>query len=692
MAEHTPALRLTESLPGRLAGTLLAVLWIFSMAAVDAHAFSAFPACVALAVVLVLGMAAVLAGKRLVRMSNTGWCALAVGCYFLIRSMNSYAVVDSWGESALILGGLVYYVAGVYVAQNKNYGSVFAWLVVALLANVLAMWAARQPWFSPELLGRATFTPEGRNSSPMALFIYKNFAGVFLGLGGCVLFAWALWGFCGWRRWVGLLVAAVAIVGSLMSLTRAVFLALPLAVLVLWGMKLLLCLFEDRRLSVLNIVAGCVFLVSFLVALFDLLFGHYLVGIIGGIDTHLRFYIWLAVCEVLPSVPLWGCGANATTWELIPFYSEWQLPNYAHNEYLQVWVDYGLLGLLFSVVLVGGHLLRGLRCLAAESVPEPRKHLAIVCVTVVAVVAGYSFVDFPMHSFAFVSLMAFACGVLSSPFVHREQSWFSGRKWASASQAPLVSVRAQGRLGRCVLLLLAAGWGSAAIALGCRLQAAWCAQWEYNKVCKSGGVDNAAACREMIAGLLPHYPSPALLDTYFMFPQNQVMPAEQERLLKMALAANPKQVFTVTMLAGVLGNQGKYAEAEQLMRDKYRGDGLTWSLLNNWEAYYSLNLMLWGRHEMQQGRHARALSMLDYALKMHSRRGISFKPVWRTGPQPWREAGGIRPGLNKLIEAARTDLRLLRLTGVQPDDSWQLPMTPGGRPALYRFMVEKKDR
>lgn len=690
MAEHTPAVRLTESLPGRLAGILLAVLWIFSMAAVDAHAFSAFPACIALAVVLVVVVTAVLAGKRLVRMSNTGWCALAVGGYFLVRSMNSYAVVDSWGETALILGGMVYYVAGVYVAQNKNYGAVAAWLAFALLANVLAMWAARQPWFGTELLGRAAYTPEGRNALPMALFIYKNFAGVFLCLGGCVLCAWSLWGGCGWRRLGGLLVGAVAVVAAFMCLTRAVYLVFPLAVLLLWGLKLLFRLFEGRKMSVLNIVAGCVFLVSFLVALFDLLFGNHLMGLIGGIDTHLRFYIWLAVCEVLPSVPLWGCGANATTWELIPFYSEWQLPNYAHNEYLQVWVDYGVLGLLFSVVLVGGHLLRGLRCLASESVPEARKHLVIVCMTVVAVVAGYSFVDFPMHSFAFVSLMAFACGALASPFAHREQSWFSGRTWASPGQVPLVPVRAQGWPGRGVLLLLAVGLGGVAVTLGCKLQPAWQAQWAYNEVSRGGGDGRAELRREMIAALLPHYPSPALLDTYFMFPQNQVEPAEQERLLKLALAANPKQLFTATMLVGVLGNQGKYAEAEQLMRDKYPGDGLTWSLLNNWPAYYSLNLIFWGRHEMQQGRRGRALSMLDYGLKIHGWQRISFKPVWRVGPQPWKETGGIRPGLYKLIEAARTDLHLLRLTGVQPDDSWQQPLTPGGRPSLYRAVVQKK--
>ena len=82
--------------------------------------------------------------------------------------------------------------------------------------------------------------------------------------------------------------------------------------------------------------------------------------------------------------------------------------------------------------------------------------------------------------------------------------------------------------------------------------------------------------------------------------------------------------------------------------------------------------------------------MLDYGLKIHGWQRISFKPVWRVGPQPWKETGGIRPGLYKLIEAARTDLRLLRLTGVQPDDSWQQPLTPGGRPSLYRALVQKK--
>ena len=171
MADDKTVSRLTESLSGRLAGWLLAALWIFSMAAVDAHAFSSFPACVLLGVVVLLVLVALLTGRRVVRMSLPGWISLAAGVYFLARCLNSYAVVDSWGETSLILGAVVYYVAGVYVAQNKNHGALVAVLAGALLLNIIAMWAVRQPWFCLEWTGRAAFTPEGANSTPVSLFV-----------------------------------------------------------------------------------------------------------------------------------------------------------------------------------------------------------------------------------------------------------------------------------------------------------------------------------------------------------------------------------------------------------------------------------------------------------------------------------------------------------------------------------------
>ncbi len=675
-----------------MAGWLLAALWIFSMSGVDAHALSAFPVCVVLVAVLLLAGLAVVCGKRVVRMSGTGWFALLAGGYFLVRCLNSYAVVDSWGEAALILGAMVYYVAGVYVAQNKNYGCVLAVLSAALALNLLAMWAVRQPWFCLEWTGRAAYTPEGGNTLPVSLFVYKNFAGVFLGLGGSSLLVCSLWMLRGALRWGGILLGCVAVAASFFCGTRAVLLVLPLAIIVLWGARLLFCLFHNRRLGVVNVLAGVLLVVAVCIVFFDLLFGNQLMSCISGADSHLRYRIWAAVCEVLPSVPLWGCGANATTWELIPYYNEWQLPNYAHNEYLQAWVDYGLVGVLLLVLLLGLHVLRGVRCLASDSVSEGRIHMAITCLQVVVVLALYAFVDFPGHSFAFVVWLAFACGVLASPFSHREHAWFFARKWVHPGRAPHVPVRAQTWPGKLVLLLATAFLAGVSTWLGGKLYPAWRAQWVYNALSKSGEDVNAMARRKLIAQLLRQYPSPALMDTYFMFPQNYVSLAERERFLKITVGANPKQLFTVTMLVDVLGGQKKFAEAECLMREHYVGDSMRSGMLGKWHSFYAFNLLLWGRSEMQQGHHARALSLLDYALRIDREHPVNFSAPWRQGAKPWDACGGVKPGLRHLIDTTRTDLHLLRLTGIQPDDSWQLPLTPGGRPSLYRSYVQKKGR
>ena len=114
------------------------------------------------------------------------------------------------------------------------------------------------------------------------------------------------------------------------------------------------------------------------------------------------------------------------------------------------------------------------------------------------------------------------------------------------------------------------------------------------------------------------------------------------------------------------------------------------SSLNNWPAYYAYNLLIWGRCEMQRGNHAKALSLLEYALALDAVNYTSFNPVWRSGPQPWKEHGGIKPGLRKMVDNCKLDVRMMRAVGTLPDDSWKLPYTPGGKPALYQSMLLKK--
>ena len=682
--------RLTESLPGRVAGVLLALLWVFSMSAVDAHAFSSYPMCLGLLLVLALVAVGILRGCRVVKMSLLGWAGLAAGGYYLLRCLFSYAVVDSWCEAVLIMGAMIYYVAGVYAAQWRSYGWLFVLLSGALLANVVAFRVVELPDFEMVWTGRASQTPAGPNSQPVTLFVYKNAAGVFLCAGACVLGAWSVWMQRGLSRVAGVLAALVALGVSFMCGTRAVYLVLPLALPGIWGVQFLVKLYSGRRIGVLNYLAGIGLTVGAVLLVYELLFGYHLVGVLSDADSHLRYLIWGAVCEVLPTVPFYGCGANVTQWEIVPWYNEWQLPNFVHNEYLQMWVDYGLLGLVLMLGILLAHVVQGVRCMASERVSPDRRVLAGLAVLLLLLTAAYAVVDFPWHSFALASMCAFVCGVLASPFEHIREPLFGGRRWADSSHALVVPVCAQKWPGRALLLALLAcvSWGLGWFA--CTLRPAWKTQWEYQELCRPGVDPEGNARRELIAGLLPEYPSPALMDTYFMLPPPQVQNlALREQLLKLALAANPRQLFTLTMLVDVLGAQGKYEEADRLMRENYVGDSMPASSLNRWPAYYAYNLLIWGRSEMQKGNHARALSLLNDALALHSVCRIYFNPTYRSGPQPWKEHGGIKPNLPRLIRNCELDRRMLRAIGTIPDDSWQQPYTPGGKPALYRAMLRR---
>ncbi|MBR5185251.1 MAG: hypothetical protein IKW19_03020, partial [Akkermansia sp.] len=83
---------------------------------------------------------------------------------------------------------------------------------------------------------------------------------------------------------------------------------------------------------------------------------------------------------------------------------------------------------------------------------------------------------------------------------------------------------------------------------------------------------------------------------------------------------------------------------------------------------------------------------LQYALDMDAANYTSFNPVWRSGPQPWKEQGGVKPRLRKLIENCKLDVRMLRAVGTTPDDSWKQPYNPGGKSALYQSMLLKKQK
>ena len=689
MAEVKSGLRLTDSVPGRLAGWALAVLWVYAMAAVDAHSFTAYPACVALAVVVFLVLLGVLMGRRVVRMRWLSWFSLAAGGYFLLRCVNSYALTDSWGDEAIILAAMVYYVAGVYVAQNQRYASLFIVLAVALVINGAAFWAARQPWFCFEWTGRAQFTPEGGNRVPVSLFVYKNFAGFFFVVGGMALGAWANWTLKGWRKSLALALAAGSVAISFCCHTRVPWCILPVGLVILWGGDVLQQVFAGKKISMVSYGIGFLFLAVSVAAVWDLMVGNHVGQLFSDADSHFRYEMWAAVCETLPQAPLWGYGAGATEWETVPYLNSWAILNYAHNDYLQLWADYGLIGVGLAVVMLFMHAAQAIRCVSSSVVNEKRRALVAVAVVVLICMAAYAAADFPCHSFALICMSAFACGVLASPFPYERDVMAASRK----NVAPdIVQVKAQRWPGKIVLVVLALCVAGMSVQLGNRLQPVWMKQWEYNALSKSGEDEKGTARRSMIAELLHVYPAPALMDTYYMLPPPHATLEEQEKMLRTVLAANPRQRFTALMLADVLDRLQRYEESERMYRNMYVGDGMGNTSLARWHSYYAHHLLLWGCHELRTGHPERALSLLDYALIMHKKNYIHFRMPYRSGEQPWMQHGGIKSYVPKLVKDVQRDVQFMKKLGIQPDDAWQLPLEPGGKPALYRRLLDKTSR
>lgn len=680
MPEGIVRQRFSESAVGRVAGCLLVLLWLVSMCAVDAHAYSALPYMAGIALVVLLMVLGILRGRKFVRMPLPAWLSLGVGGYFLLRCEHSYAVVESWRESALILSCAVFYVAGVYAGQLKG-SRCLAWvLALALLANMVAFVVMQHPAAELWWLGRPAMSLTGPNSPYVTLFLYKNFAALFLALGGAVLLWRALWQ-GGWSM-SGIVQAVLGLGAIAMSFfcgSRVVWLVLPLTAVVGWILWLVLRLYAGQRVGVWTVLVGLSLISLLGIGLYDLCFGELLRQIFTGIDTHLRYLIWSNLCHVIPDAPAWGFGVGASQWEIIPIFNEWATPNFAHNEYLQAWVDYGPIGVLLMLAVLLVHIGGGCLSLVSDAVDKTRRIKIAMALMSLAILAVAAITDFVWHDFALATMAAFCCGLLISPRVRAEFSLASlGRHWAEGSGPRMIPVRAQGVVGKLALVLLGCGVLFGGWKLYQRTSAAWVAQWTYDQMVKEG--KPTPELRDFLGQVVQHYPDPAVMDCYALLPYDVEPDWEKtEALLWQVHHANPKQLFTVVLLAETMSRQAKCEAVEKLLRRYYVGDGMDECMLTAWPSYYSMNLLQWAQLEMSAGRLGRARSMFNYAFRVNR-----FMPLtaWRRGVKTWTEGGS--PRRKAFVNVCRADAATLNALGVPEDHSWQQPMEPGGKPSLYR--------
>lgn len=667
---------MTETLTGRTACVLLALVWFVSMGVGDANAYSYVPLLAGLAVVVLLALSAMIRGAKVVRLSATAWVSLGIGVYFLVRCLCSFSVVESWREASIILGCGVFYVAGVYAAQGRSLRTVGIVLAVAVALNVIYWCLMQQPDVPMEWAGRPAVGPGSFNHRPVTLFVYKNHAGGFLMMGGMLLAALALWARGGAGR-VGVALLAVVAMGlSGQCGTRSIYLLAPLLLVGMWLMSVVIKLYSDQKLGVLTILSGFVLLGGIGVAVCGVLFDPEVLDMAVNADSHDRFVYWRECLPLLHRAPWWGYGADSVQWLLLPVDTLTTCTiNYAHNEYLQAWMDYGLIGLGGVVAVLGLHGCRAFRVLASERVPYQQRVLTALAFLCLFGWAAAAFVDFFWHHFAIAGMTAFAAGVLASPYADEERK--SGR---------VRKVGLQSYQGKGVLALMGVGVLALCACLASRCYPAWRSQWEFGRLSADGVDETGDARHEMLKKLVPQYPASELMDTYFRIPRSSDDWETEVRLLECVLAANPHQLYTVTMLGKMLSDHGQYERAERLYRRYYVGDGMESVMVAEWSGFYALNLLRWGHWCTQHGDVPGGYSRMCYALRIiESRRGhYQFDRLYRSDEKVWETDGHFLPYWGQYVENRKQDVKVLRLLGTPADDSWQAPMEQGGKPSLYR--------
>lgn len=670
---------MTETWTGRAACGLLAAVWFVSMGVADANAYSYVPLLAGLAVVILLAISAMIRGAKVVQLSRTAWVSLGIGGYFLVRCLCSSSVVESWQEASTILGCGVFYVAGVYAAQGRSLRPVLTMLVIAAVLNLVYFWLMQCTDVPMEWAGRPAVGPGSVNHRPTTLFVYKNHAAAFLCMTGMLLFAAALWmKRVGWGRLALCLLGGLCVLISTECHSRSPYLMAPALLFIGWILWVVIKLYEDEKLGIGAILSGFCILSVLGVAGCSALFEQDILQFFAGMDSNGRFHIWRATCRLLPQAPVWGYGALSVQWLLSALpnggFGFWGMPNMAHNEYLQAWADYGLLGLIGMVLIIGGHAVRGLQVMASESISPQRRILTAIALICLAGWTLCSLVDFFWHHFAIAGMSAFAIGITASPYSPPNAHRGDHRK-----------VSVQTVQGKGVLALI--GMATAACCLWIALQTlpAWEAQWEFNQLSRPGADMEGNKRHALLEKLVPTYPDGALMDQYFRIPRRRDCWEQEAELLRLALNANPRQLYTAVMLAELISRHGCYGEADTIYRRYYFEDGVDRNTLGDWANMYALNLLRWGQHAWATGNHPLSSSLLQYGLNIAKNQSTAWtiNLKYRSGENLWKDRGGYMPEWDRYLKARRQDVAVMKMLGVEPDDSWQAP-DASGKPALYR--------
>lgn len=658
-----------------------------SMTGVNPYSYA--PTLAGLVIVILLGLSAVLTGARVPRLTWVSWVSLVIGGYFLVRCLLSESCIEAWREAPLILGCFVFYIAGVYAASNRSPWPLLSILATAVVLNLAALYLMQYTDASQEWLGRPEHALGTAYTRPSTLFAYENIGCTFLMAGGLLL-AYAALLHIRNRKWlivfVPLGLSAILLSVSSNFDARSPYAAACAVLLVFFVCSVVRSIVRDDKIGLSAIVLGFSLITGAGVLLYDLLFGGELLHLISDIDSHGRYELWKQALPLLNESPVRGMGAGTVRWHLLPLSQpgSGRLINYAHNDYLDAWICYGTVGLAGICFILIAHTIQAFRAISGQLTEDARRIRASLALAGLAAWAVCAFTDFQWHQFAAISMSAFCCGLLAAPFPQAPRI---------QGQSPR-AVRTESATGKAGLTLIGLSIMSASAWLTYRLEPAWTAQWEYNRLSQEGSDANGEQRRGILASVIPNYPDSALTDNYLTLPEEQDHDLPAIPLLKEILRDNPRQLLAVDQLGEALSRTGHFEEAELLYRRYYEGDGLMSTAPNVWRNFYATNLLRWGEACLWSGENDKALSLLQYAITITDSYGthndaLTYRLIGKDWDEITRNRRATSAPWYQFSAACKKDLSILQSAGFVPDDAWQQPMEPGGKPALYRGIIKE---
>jgi tetratricopeptide (TPR) repeat protein len=371
-------------------------------------------------------------------MPRARWVYLLIGttvCYFAWRMLVS-EISDFARSDALLLSGVV---LAFWWTQRCGGGKMFSrwlaglWGLVGANVAVAMVQAYRDAEFYPLMVVRAT------KEFPSGLYLhYNHFANFLLGVGLLSLGYGMAGNMKRWMRVTSFLVYAICVYGIYLAHSRGAWLGLGCGTaLVIVGWLANLWRMKTSWAGVALLAA------TFLAPL--LVIGGWKLGTSAvsnrntGDSGRLEFAS-IAV-DLIQDKPLWGGGSRSFFFDSFKKWNPKELwvgggdIQYVHNEYLQAAVDYGVVGLILLLGILGVVMFRGVALLTlGETRKQGEAGVALGAMAALCAMGVQAFFSFVYHVLPDVILMGCCVGwLVRQPWAlissHREQDAVPVLSW-----------------------------------------------------------------------------------------------------------------------------------------------------------------------------------------------------------------------------------------------------------------------